>query len=213
MPLVRKPPANAAATPVAAPPRPQAFDAAALTGGSDDERWSAARAAAAHPDAVAALAAALPREREPRVRSALFNSLARIASPDSAAALLPHLRSNEASLRSGALDALRAMPVAVAPLLPALLGDPDPDVRLLSCELLREQPEGEANRLLAAVLEREPELNVCAAALEVACEIGDRHLLDALARCAQRFAADPFLGFSIAVARERIEAQRAGSRE
>jgi HEAT repeat protein len=185
----------------------------ALTGGNDDQRWTAARAAAAHPDAVSALAAALPRERESRVRGAIFNSLARIASPDSAAALLPYLRSDEASLRTGAIDALRAMPAALAPHLPGLLADPDPDVRLLSCELVREQPEAEANRLLAAVLEREPEANVCAAALEVASEIGGPDLLEALRRCEQRFAADPFLAFSIGVARERIEAQRAGSRE
>ena len=207
MPLVRKPPGEPARSPVAR------FDAHALTAGSDDERWAAARAAAGHPEAVAALAAALWREAEPRVRGAIFNSLARIASPDSAAALLAHLRSDEASLRTGALDALRAMPAVLAPHLSELLADPDPDVRLLSCELVRDQPEAEANRLLASMLEREPEANVCAAALEVACEIGGPELLEALARCEGRFAADPFLGFSVGVARERIEAQRAGSRE
>ena len=207
MPLVRKPPGEPARSP------PASFDARALTAGSDDARWAAARAAASHPEAVAALAAALPRERDPRVREAILTSLARIGSAESACALLPFLRSDEASLRTGALDALRALPAAVAPHLPVLLSDGDADVRLLSCELLREQPEGEANRLLAAVLEREEEANVCAAALEVACEIGDSRLLTALARCEHRFAADPFLQFSIAIARERIEAQRAGSRE
>lgn len=209
MPLVRKP----AGTPAAQSRQPPAFDTAALTAGSDDERWTAARAAATHPEAVAALAAALPREREARVRGAIFNSLARIASSESAAALLPYLRSDEASLRTGAIDALRSMPAALAPHLSGLLTDPDPDVRLLSCELVREQPETEANQLLAIVLERESEANVCAAALEVASEIGGPDLLDALVRCEQRFSADPFLGFSIGVARERIEAQRAGPRE
>ena len=63
------------------------------------------------------------------------------------------------------------------------------------------------------MLEREEEANVCAAALEVACEIGDSRLLPALVRCGQRFAANPFLAFSIAVAREQIEAQPAGPRE
>ena len=209
MPLVRKP----SGPPASPPSRPPAFEVQALTGGNDDERWTAARAAASHPEAVAALASALPQEREPRVRGAIFNSLARIASPESAAALLPYLRSNEASLRTGAIDALRSMPAVLAPHLPGLLTDTDPDVRLLSCELVREQPEAEANRLLASMLEREPEANVCAAALEVACEIGGPELLEALARCEGRFAADPFLGFSVGVARERIEAQRAGSRE
>ena len=207
MPLVRKPPGEPARSP------PARFEARALTAGSDDERWAAARSAASYPQALAALAVALPRERNPRVREAILTSMARIGSAESAAALLPHLRSDVASLRTGALDALRAMPAAVAPHLPALLSDGDADVRLLSCELVREQPEGDANRLLAVLLEREQDANVCAAALEVACEIGDRTLLQALMRCEQSFAADPFLGFSIAVARERIEAQRAGSRE
>lgn len=210
MPLVRKPSGTITSTPAASRP---AFDARALTSGSDDTRWAAARAAAAHPGAVAALADALAREPEARVRGAIFNSLARIASPESAAALLPHLRSDEANLRTGAIDALRAMPAALAPHLPGLLADPDADVRLLSCELVRDQPEAEANRLLIAVLEREPQANVCAAALEVAAEIGGPELREALVLCEQRFAADPFLGFSIGVARERIEAQRAGSRE
>lgn len=210
MPLVRKPSGSPTGTPPASPP---AFDAGALASGSDDARWAAARAAAAHPDAVAALADALACEPEARVRGAIFNSLARIASPESADALVPYLRSDEANLRTGAIDALRAMPEALAPHLPGLLTDPDADVRLLSCELVRDQPEAEANRLLAAVLEREPEANVCAAALEVACEIGGPGLMAALGRCGDRFAADPFLGFSIAVARERIEAQRTGSRE
>lgn len=207
MPLVRKPPAS----PVASPPA--SFDAQALTAASDDTRWAAARAAASHPEAVAALAQALPRECEPRVREAILTSLARIGSAESVSALLPHLRSDVASLRTGALDALRAMPAAVAPHLPALLTDDDADVRLLSCELVREQPEIQANRLLAAVLEGEDDANVCAAALEVACEVGDSGLLAALIRCEQRFATDPFLAFSIAVARERIESQRAGSRD
>lgn len=207
MPLVRKPPGGPAAS------QPVSFDAHSLAAGDDDARWAAARAAASHPEAVAALAAALPREREPRVREAILTSLSRIGSAESASALLPHLRSDVASLRTGALDALRAMPAAVAPHLPALLSDDDADVRLLSCELVREQPEIQANRLLAAVLEGEDDANVCAAALEVACEVGDSGLLAALIRCEQRFATDPFLAFSIAVARERIESQRAGSRD
>ena len=87
--------------------------------------------------------------------------------------MLPYLRSDDASLRTGALDALRAMPAAArAAHLPGLLADPDADVRLLSCELVRDLPEAEANRLLADLLERETEANVCAAAIEVLAEIG-----------------------------------------
>ena len=90
--------------------------------------------------------------------------------------------------------------------MPRLLADPDSDVRLLSCELVRGLPEGEANRLLCDLLERETEKNVCAAAVEVLAEIGRPEALPALARCAERFAGDPFLAFGIKVATDRIGA-------
>ena len=108
------------------------------------------------------------------------------------------------SLRTAALDALRAMPEASRPHVAGLLADPDADVRLLSCELARGLPEGEANRLLGDLLERETEKNVAAAAVEVLAEIGRPEVLPALARCAERFADDPFLAFSIKVATDRI---------
>jgi HEAT repeat protein len=193
MPLVRKPsaPAAAAASPVE---------------GTTDERWAAARAAAEKPDGVALLSAALSQEGDPRVREAIFTSLARIATAESAAAVVPYLRSDDASLRTGAVDALRAMPRASGLHLPRLLADPDADVRLLSCELARGLPDGDANRLLCELLEAETEKNVCAAAVEVLAEIGRPEALPSLTRCATRFDGDPFIAFSIKVAIDRIAA-------
>ena len=122
---------------------------------------------------------------------------------------MPCLRSDDASLRTGALDALRAMPRrAVAPHLPRLLADPDADVRLLSCELVRDLPAERGQRGCCAICStRETETNVCAAAVEVLAEIGGPEALPALARCAERFADDPFLAFAIKVATDRIGAQ------
>jgi len=202
MPLVRKP-----STP--APPAA----AASLTEGSSDQRWAAARSAADRPDGVALLSGALATETDPRVREAIFTSLARIATAESAAAVVPYLRSDDASLRTGAIDALRAMPGAAAPLLPALLADPDADVRLLSCELARGLPDDAANRLLCQLLEVESEKNVCAAAVEVLAEIGRPEVLPSLTRCATRFDGDPFIAFSIKVAIERIVAPPSSRRE
>jgi HEAT repeat protein len=164
----------------------------------------AVRAAAERPDGAALLASALEGESDPRVREAIFTGLARIGSAESAAAVLPCLRSDEAGLRTGALDALRAMPDAARAHLSTLLADPDPDVRLLSCELTRGLTDSEANRLLCDLLDRETEKNVCAAALEVLAEIGNADALPALERCAGRFASDPFIAFSIKVATDRI---------
>lgn len=195
MPLVRKP-----STPV----RPAS--AASLGEGTSDERWAAARSAAERPDGAALLAAALAQESDPRVREAIFTGLARIATAECAAAVVPYLRSDEASLRSGAIDALRAMPEAARPHLPRLLADPDPDVRLLSCELVRGLPDSEANHLLCDLLEVETEKNVCAAAVEVLAEIGRPEALPSLSHCATRFDGDPFIAFSIKIAIERIVA-------
>jgi HEAT repeat protein len=202
MPLVRKPPAP---TPAAA--------AASPTEGTSDQRWAAARLAAERPDGVRLLSSALSQEGNPRVREAIFTSLARIATAESAAAVVPYLRSDDASLRTGAIDALRAMPKAASLHLPNLLADPDADVRLLSCELARGLPDGDANRLLCGLLEVETEKNVCAAAVEVLAELGRPEALPSLTRCATRFDGDPFIAFSIKVAIDRIVAPPSTRRE
>jgi HEAT repeat protein len=183
---------------------------AGLVSTSTDERWAAARTAAELPEATAALAAALPRETDSRVREAMFTSLVRIGTRDSLATVLPLLRSNDSALRTGALDALRSAPIAAHELLSGLLGDPDTDVRILSCELARNLPSEEASRTLCALLARESEVNVCAAAVEVLAEVGDPTALPTLMQCAQRFAQVPFLAFAIKLAMDRITA--AGSR-
>jgi HEAT repeat protein len=195
MPLIRRP----------SPPSELSVSApASLTEGTSDQRWAAVRAAAAKPGGVALLAAALTHERDPHVLEAIFTGLARVATEESAAAVVPFIRSEDASLRASALDALRAMPEASRPHVARLLADPDADVRLLSCELVRGLPEGEANQLLSDLLDRETEKNVAAAAVEVLAEIGRPEALPALARCAERFAGDSFLAFSIKVATDRI---------
>lgn len=208
MPLIRKP--SSAAPPHLPPGEPPLAEPSTtdrvdlLTTGNADQRWAAARAAATNPDSVAILAAALATESDARVREAIFTSLSRIATSESAAAVLPHLRSEDAGVRTGAIDALKAMPGAYSRHLPSLLADPDPDVRLLSCELARGLPSAEASRMLCALIDVEREKNVCAAAVEVLAEIGDAAALDSLTRCAARFADDPFLAFSIKVAAGRI---------
>ncbi len=178
----------------------------ALATGTSDERWAAARSAAELPDGAGVLGRAFSGEKDLRVREAILTGLVRLRSPESVLALLPHLRSDDANLRTGSLDALRTMPEVVAPHLPALLADRDADVRLLACELARSLASAEAARLLCDVLEMESEGNVAAAAVEVIAEIGSPDDLPVLARCADRFRGDPFLSFAIKIASERIGA-------
>jgi len=103
---------------------------------------------------------------------------------------------------------LRDMVPAVRPRLPALLADPDPDIRLLCCELVRELPAADATDLLCAVLERDTEPNVCAAAIEVLAEIGLPAALPALEQCGARFSDQTFLTFAVKTAADRISSQR-----
>jgi HEAT repeat protein len=202
MPLIRREAPKAPATSI-----DSAKLASAFRDGSDDERWTAARSAGETPEGLSILKDALSREASPRVREAIFTSLARIRTPASAEAVLPYLASDDASLRAGALGALRAMPAATAFHLTRVLSDKDPDVRLLACELVRNQPSGDANRLLSGLLASESQANVCAAAVEVVAEVGGPALLPVLAECAARFPNDPFLAFAIQAASERIGSQ------
>lgn len=199
MPLIRKEPS----APAPAKDTPHE----ALTRGTPEERWEAARALGGDPTAVAPLALALVTEDQPRVREAILTGLARTASAEAVDAVLPHLRSDDAGLRTGVLDALKAMPSAVAARLEALLRDPDSDVRILACDLARHVPAAQAAPLLARVLQVEPEVNVCAAAVETLAELGGPDEAPALLACANRFPEAPFLRFSIEVTLDRIAAQ------
>lgn len=195
MPLVRK-----GLEKIRTAPAPEArLDAATV-----EERWAAARAAPSRPEAIPALAVALDREEDGGVREAILTALARIGTPQSAAAVLPHLRSDAAGVRTAALDALRAMPEAAAAYLPELLADPDSDVRLLSCELARAIRSSQAAALLQAQIDGETQANVCGAAIEVLSDIGDVTAIPAIVRCAARFPDDPFLTFASKAATARL---------
>lgn len=199
MPLIKR-----GAGPAPAAEIPMAAHLAALTSPDAEARWSAARALGAHPDAVPQLAEALQRETEARVREAIITALLRIGSPASVAALLPHLRSQDAGMRAGAIEALQALPEAVTPFVEGLFADADSDVRILATELTRNMPAPEATRLLCGLIAHEPHPNVCAAAVEVLTEVGTRDAVPVLRQCAERFAAVPFLPFAISVAIARI---------
>jgi HEAT repeat protein len=202
MPLIRRP------TDAAAPPGGPNLEATRtdLRSLDADVRGKAARAMGSIPEAVAALGAAVTAETDPRVREAMFTSLARIGTARSAVELIPHLRADDAGRRTGAMDALRAMPGALGGVLPGLLKDQDPDVRILACDLARELPSAEATALLSQVLDGETQVNVCAAAIDVIADIGLPEALPALRACARRLA-DPFLDFATRIACERIGEQ------
>ena len=140
----------------------------------------------------------------PRVREAIMTALMRIGDAASVEAILPYLRSQDAGLRAAAIEALQALPEAIAPFMAPLLSDSDFDVRLLATELARNMNASEATGLLCGLIEREQHPNVCAAAIDVLTEVGTPAALPSLQKCAARFAATPFLPFAISVAIARI---------
>jgi HEAT repeat protein len=178
--------------------------AVALDPSSEDSRWAEARKLAKDPAAVSDLAKALASETSPRVREAILTSLAHINTPEAISAILPYIRSDDAAIRTGALDALATMASGVEAHLPTLLSDPDPDVRLLVCEIVRHLPADVATRHLCALLANEQQANVCGAAVEALSEVGDASALPILAECADRFTSEPFLQFSIKAVSDRI---------
>lgn len=176
-----------------------------LQGGDAEARRWAARDLAEHPEAAAAMGQRLLDEPDRSVCGALFTSLERIATPAAAAALLPLLRSEDAALRTGAIEVLATMPAAVAPRVEALLADADPDVRIFTVNLLGDLPHERVPHWLMQVLQRDPVVNVVAAAIEVLAEVGQPQHLPALRLAQERFPDDEFVAFAVGLATQRIE--------
>jgi HEAT repeat protein len=179
---------------------------AQLRSGDVEQRRWAARDLASHPQAATALGEQLLRETVPGVREALFTSLAGLASDAAAGALLPLLRSEDAQLRNGAIEALAAMPQAVARRIGGLLHDSDVDVRIFTVNLLGELRHAQVVAWLLQVLAHDADVNVVAAAVEVLAEVGSPAHADALQAARARFAGDDFIGFAIDMALERVQA-------
>ncbi len=170
------------------------------------QRRLAARDLAAFPAAALSLGQALASEHDASVREALFTSLGTLASDSAVQALLPLLRTEDAGLRNGAIEALAAMPQAVAPCVDRLLLDPDADVRIFTVNLLGELRHAEVPTWLLQVLRHETHVNVVAAALEVLAEVGSPAELPALRSVRERFGEDAFIHFAVDLAISRIEA-------
>ena len=177
-----------------------------LAAGDVDERRRAARALSRDPDAAPALAARLEGELEPGVRDALFGSLVDIGGTLAAGLVAQLLRSADAGLRGGAVEALKRLGEDGVAVLDTLLDDRDPDVRILVVEVTRAWPGALAVPRLRRVIGDDSHVNVCGAAVDVATEVGTRELLPALAALRARFADEPFLVFAVDVACSRIEA-------
>ncbi|AWB08709.1 armadillo helical protein (plasmid) [Azospirillum humicireducens] len=157
---------------------------------------------AAPPGAVAALVRRLETEGDAGVREAILTALARIATDEAAAALLPFLDREDAALRNAALESLQQMPAGVAaPALLPLLRHADPDLRIFAVQGLGGLAHPGRADWLAAVLERDADVNVGLAAVEALAEAGSPEALSSLETLARRFPDDAFVAFAVDAAR------------
>ena len=206
MPLIRA----AAPEPTPAPPAQDA-QLVELAAGDSQARRRAAQSLAvqgAQPGAdagriAAALAAQLRAEPELSVREAILVALGTLGGHEVAALLAPLLGAADASLRNGALEALKRLHHDAVTAVDGLLADPDPDLRLLAAEVMRGWGSDMAAPRLARLLMGEAHVNVCAAALDIAAAIGEPGLMPALATCKSRFAGQGFIEFAADVAIDR----------
>jgi HEAT repeat protein len=170
-------------------------------------RRAAARDIAAHhPEMAMALCDRLAVETSASVRLVIVTSLIQINTPEVAARLADHLRSEDAQLRNIAIEALQEMPDAVVPLLDRLLVDKDSDVRIFAVNILSVICHREAPERLARVLRTDPHVNVCAAALDGLTEVGGRAAIPDIEALGTRFAGNAFMRFAVGTAIRRIRA-------
>ena len=198
MPLLKA--SDSSAVDTAQIPTPRDLLLEALHDRSVDQRRRAARALAGDPETAFVLAACLRGEPDAGVRDALFAGLIKVGGAEAAEMIGRMLGSEDANLRMGAVEALKLLDEDAIPVIDRLLGDPDPDSRILAVEVIRAWSRGLATSRLRRVIETDAHVNVCAAAVDVAAEIGTAGLVASLGSLRRRFAEDPFLMFAVDVA-------------
>lgn len=166
-------------------------------------RW-AARDLAACPDSTAALVERLKIEHELSVREVILTTLTRKGDPSAIAGLVDCLRSEDAALRNETIEAMKQLPKDVAPIMRALLADADPDVRILTVNVLESLRHPEVEDWLIEAIERDSHVNVCATALDLLGEVGSEKAREPLARLKDRFAHEPYIQFAADLALRRL---------
>ncbi|MBI0331717.1 HEAT repeat domain-containing protein [Burkholderia plantarii] len=178
---------------------------ASLGSASPVQRRDAARALAAYPDTAAVLVAQLQRESSASVRETIMLSLVHLRDQVALDGLVACLRSEDAALRNAAIAAMQQLPEEVAPLMSQLLADPDSDVRIFAVNVLESLRHPSVEAWLLEVIERDPHVNVCAAAVDLLGEVGSARARAPLQRLQQRFSDEPFIRFATSIALQGLE--------
>jgi HEAT repeat protein len=185
-------------------PRDCASLAAQLASTDPMERRWAARDLLECPGATGPLVARLKEEEDLSVREVILTTLTRLGEDEAVQGLVDCLRSQDAALRNQALEAMKQLPEEVAPIMRGLLRDADPDVRIFAVNVLESLRHPSVETWLIEVIERDPHVNVCSAALDLLTEVGTPAAQQALSRVKARFAGEPYVQFVTDLALRRI---------
>lgn len=166
-------------------------------------RW-AARDLAIHANAAPVLIARLEVEPDPAVREAIMTSLTEIGDAVTVQGLIKCLRSEDASLRNEAIEAMKHLPDTVAPVMAGLLADPEPDIRIFAVNVLESLRHPDVEQWLIDVISKDAHINVCATAVDLLGEVGTAAALAPLETLKQRFPEEPYIEFAADLALRRI---------
>lgn len=196
--------------PVATDERQQARDCATLMLQLDhanamSRRW-AARDLVDCPAASAALVDRLQREDDQSVREIILSTLTSLGDEVAVAGLVQCLRSEDVALRNEAIEAMKQLPDEVAPIMRGLLADDSSDVRIFAVNILESLRHPDVESWLITVIEGDPELNVCATAVDLLGEVGSVAAQEPLLRLKARYADEPYIQFATDLALKRIAA-------
>jgi len=143
-------------------------------------------------------------ESSESVREIIFTSLVRLGDAPAVAGLVACLRSEDAMLRNEAIEAMKCLPDAMAPIMRDLLADSDSDVRIFAVNVLESLRHPEVEHWLSQVIENDAHVNVCGTAVDLLGEVGTREVLEPLIRLKGRFATEPYIQFAADLAIKRI---------
>jgi hypothetical protein len=166
-------------------------------------RW-AARDLINCPNAATALVSRLGREEEVAVREVILTTLIRLDDAAALGGLVECLRSEDAALRNEVIEAMKLLPGEVAPIMQSLLADLDSDVRIFAVNILESLRHADVESWLIQVIEKDLEVNVCAAAADLLSEVATVEALAPLVRLKIRFEQEPYIQFAAELALQRI---------
>ena len=190
----------------AAPDGPQSCEmlAAELEDFNVTARRHAAQKIVTCQDGATALIGRLQREDNTAVREAILNSLLRMRDPSIVSGLADCLRSENVALRNDVIEVFKQLGSQAAPVLRALLADTDPDVRIFAVNILISERYSDTEQWAIEVIERDAHVNVCAAAVDLLCEVGTEASIDPLLRLKTRFVHEAYIQFAADLALKRI---------